>query len=106
MIDRLNLFILDYLWKWKWSICIVFIFVVNFFIFFFDVFKKKNLVFVLYRIKIVIFVRELVKTMFYKNICRTDIGGLRYVGREYGDVDARYKESYFVRREGGEKWFV
>lgn len=57
----------------------------------------------MYRIKIVIFVRELVKTMFYKNICRTDIGGLRYVGREYGDVDARYKESYFVRREGGEK---
>lgn len=41
--------------------------------------------------------------MFYKNICRTDIGGSRYAGREHGDVDARHKEPHPVRREGGEK---
>lgn len=78
-------------------------FAVNFFTLFFDVFKKKNSVFALHRIKLVIFVRELVKTMFYKNICRTDIGGSRYAGREHGDVDARHKEPHPVRREGGEK---
>lgn len=65
--------------------------------------KTKKTVFGLHRIKLVIFVRELVKMMFYKNICRADIGGSRYAGREHGDVDARYKEPHPVRREGGEK---
>lgn len=64
---------------------------------------KKNPVFALHRIKLVIFVRELVKTMFYKNICRKDIGGPRHAGRKHGDVDARHQEPHPVRREGGEK---
>lgn len=69
----------------------------------FDIYKKNKTVFALHRIKLVILVRELVKTVFYKNICRADIGGPRYAGREHGDVDTRHQEPHPVRREGGEK---
>lgn len=48
-------------------------------------------------------VREVIKWYFKKIVCRAYIGRPRYVGRKYGDVDARHQEPHPVRREGGEK---
>lgn len=76
---------------------------VNFFTLFFDVYKKKTS-FCFAQNKISNFGKGISENdVLKKNICRADIGGPRYAGREHGDVDARHQEPHPVWREGGEK---